>query len=94
MYRSVVLVRFNNKAYNIQLWGVWRPMCRDRSHRKTYYYIFFLCKTHMREPSADTNIQNEMIEGGHGGVKMSGTRSYNVKGGFPLPTQPLSAPSP
>lgn len=28
----------------------------------------------MRKPRADTNIQNEMTEGGREGVKMSGIR--------------------
>ncbi len=45
------------------------------------YSVFFLLffvkhnHRHMWEPCVDTNIPNEMIEGGRGGVKMSGTRS-------------------
>lgn len=51
----------------------------DNTGKHTASVFCFLCKTqsqtHMWEPSADTNIQGEMIDGGRGGVKMSGMRS-------------------
>lgn len=80
MHKSVVLIRFNNKAYNIHLWDVEAYMQKQITQENILLdsVFFFFVKynhSHTGRSPVQTNIQNEMIEGGHGGVKMSGKRS-------------------
>lgn len=71
---------------------------RDNTGKHTcslcYFFFFLHNHKHTEEPSVDTNIQNETLEGGGRRCENEWDEKLVSWGGFPQPTQPLSVPSP
>ena len=81
-----------------QCTAVWGPQAYKRSERereRDFFLLFFVRHNHRPwDTSLDTNILDEMIEGGGRRCENEWDEKLVRRGEFPLPAQPLYVPQP